>query len=233
MATQQQRNYWQNVSLQATEGLPSEDLVYAVFSDSIITLKTPPHRFSLHSQMRLKWKPNVARDRRYEAPDFGIINYDASSPSSFRLRLGAEAKAAIKIMEGTPDPSTIKNRTDVEEAFSVLRWQAEDQAKTAIKNELPLQGSVVDWILLVGPYWMVKRFGPFSEAQLTVRAQKPSESGDFKEAVRLQRAKVASPPSIPELYLLGTTRSFQKLEQLISSTDELAAPYMARILLPP
>jgi len=111
---------------------------------------------------------------------------------------------------------------DVESLFHILSFQAENQAKAVYKNGYPLSGNGIQWILLVGPYWIPKMFGPFSEAESTVRAHKTSGSADFEATMELLNQ---TPPQLDELYLLGTQESFNRLEEIIASTDQLAQPF--------
>ena len=71
---------------------------------------------------------------------------------------------------------------------------------------------------------MPKIFGPFSEAESTVRAHKVSGSADFDAAASLMSRIEAQPPVLTELYLLGTPESYNRLEQIIASTDHSAQP---------
>ncbi|KAH9044833.1 hypothetical protein EDB84DRAFT_1587159 [Lactarius hengduanensis] len=82
--------------------------------------------------------------------------------------------------------------------------EAQTQVKAAYKNSYPLTNDRVQWILVVGPYWLPKIFGPFSKAEL----------GEMNKP----------PPKLEELYLLGTLELYNCLEGIIASTDELAKP---------
>jgi hypothetical protein len=64
-------------------------------------------------------------------------------------------------MKGLPPPSSIIDNAEVKAAFHTLYFQAQDQAKAAIKGQYPLLGDTVQWILVVGPYWVPVVFGPF------------------------------------------------------------------------
>jgi hypothetical protein len=109
--------------------------------------------------------------------------------------------------------------------FHTLYFQAQDQAKAAIKGQYPLLGGTVQWILLIGPYWVPVIFGPFTEDELTVRAhKKESPSGDWLAQVILNRERDGSPRPLTELNLLCDDNSFARLEQIISATDALAKP---------
>lgn len=110
--------------------------------------------------------------------------------------------------------------------FHILSFQAQNQAKAAYKNSYPLSDDGVDWILLNGPYWPPKKFGPFSEAQNIVHAHKISDSADFEETLNLLEAMNNPPPILDKLYLLSTEESFTQLGQIIASTDQLAQPFI-------
>jgi hypothetical protein len=79
------------------------------------------------------------------------------------------------------------------------------------------------------PSWAIldfkKMFGPFSEAESTVRAHKTSESADYEATMELLSRMEGPSPQLNELYLLGTQESFSRLEEIISSADQLAQPF--------
>lgn len=83
-------------------------------------------------------------------------------------------------MKELPPPSSIIDSDQVRAAFHTLYFQAQDQAKAASKGQYPILGGTVQWILLIGPYWVPVVFGPSAEAGLTVRGhKKESPSGDW------------------------------------------------------
>jgi hypothetical protein len=224
-------NYRKKLAQKAVTGCPVEDIVYAVFVDMITFHKTPPPRFTIYPQMSLKWKPEDDRNRRSEVPDIGIGNFTPAGMSPpFKLRCGVEAKRAIEIMSSLPNPDSIKADHRVTVAFHKLYFQAEDQAKAAYKNDYPLSNKGIHWILLVGPYWTPELFGPFTEAQSSVRAHKASDSADFDESLKILDALQGPPRPIHDLYLIGTTSSSARLEDILTSTDNLAAPYIDAVL---
>ncbi|KAF8337670.1 hypothetical protein F5887DRAFT_1063046 [Amanita rubescens] len=190
--------YWQNVALKAVIGTPREDIVYAVFTEFLTAHKNPQERFVIYPQLSLKWKPDDPQDKRSEVPDVGIGNFTLPSTTPpFMLRF-------------------------VLVAFHRLFFQAKNQAKAAIKNHYPINGNTVDWILLVGPYWRACTFGPFSEAELTVRGHKQTESADFIETLE-EQARIKTPPlALPNLFLLSTTDSHHHLQALLAATDAAA-----------
>ena len=211
---------------------PKEDIVYAVFVEFLGRHKTPLERFVIYSQLSLKWKPDVKEDHRLEIPDLGVGNFTAVGVMPpFKLRFGVEAKRAIEEIKGLPLPSSIINNTEVRVAFHTLYFQAQDQAKAAIKGQYPLLGGTVQWILLIGPYWVPVIFGPFTEDELTVRAhKKESPSGDWLAQVILNQERDGLPHPITELNLLCDNNSFIRLEQIISATDALMQPLINALM---
>ena len=111
-------------------------------------------------------------------------------------------------MTSLPPASSLMHKPGVRSLFHRLSLQAENQAKAAYKSTFPLSDNGIPWILLVGPYWIPKTFGPFLEAKSTVHALKPSGSGDFEATMELLDQMKHSPPGLDELYLLGTQESF-------------------------
>jgi len=86
-------------------------------------------------------------------------------------------------------------------AFHALFYQGEDQAKAAIKG-MQTFSNTIPFLLFVGPYWASVQYGPFTPAQLSVRTHKPSDSSDFKEAVKAAR-RLSEIPTQRHIYLLG------------------------------
>jgi len=52
------------------------------------------------------------------------------------------------------------------------------QTKAAIKNGAVPYNEVIEWIISVGPYFIIRRFGPFTQAELDTRGHRPNDSGD-------------------------------------------------------
>jgi len=226
MVSAPEQNSQKRLALNAVTNHPTEDVLYAIFNE-FVTLHQQQHRFAIYPQMSLKWKPHDPQDRRSEVPDFGLGNFTPPGVlPHFKLRCGVEAKRADYIMASLPAASSIMDSLSIASLFHSLSFQAENQAKAAYKNGYPLSDNGVDWILLIGPYWLPKRFGPFSDAENTVRAYKMSDSADFEETMNLIE-RIRNPPSpLDELYLLGTEESYTRLEQIIASTDQLAQPFI-------
>jgi hypothetical protein len=112
-------------------------------------------------------------------------------------------------MEFLPPAASLITCDPVVIAFQRLAFQARNQAKAATKNGYPIaqNGSTVEWILLIGPYWTPVTSGPFTDAQLNVHALKPTPSADWKETVREDKIFRASAPPLQELFLLSDDAS--------------------------
>jgi len=170
----------------------------------------------------LKWKPYAEQDKRAEVPDVGVGNFTLPGASpTFKLRFGVEAKRSTEAMQYLLSPSTILAQDDVITAFHRLFFQAKNQAKAAIKNTYTITNNRVDWILLVGPYRRPCTFGLFTEAELDVRAHKPSPSADWLEPLAEQKRTEQLPPTLQEFFLLSEEASFRRLEALLNSTQPL------------
>jgi hypothetical protein len=141
------------------------------------------------------------------------------SKPAFKLHLGVKIKRALHIMETLPPPVSIISDPDVRSTFHAMSFQARDQAKAAIKNKGTYSDSV-NWLLLVGLYWMPVRLGPFTKAELTVQALKPSPSGDWSQTI-MEDSKRRSEPVLPgpELYLLSEVDSYDRLEGILAETE--------------
>jgi len=121
-------------------------------------------------------------------------------------------------MHQLPNPSELKNIKELMAAFHDLSLQAEDQAKSVVKNGHVPAGCQIPYLLFIGPYWAFQQFGPFDTAQLTVRHHKYSDSGDYEATKDALRYATMNPPH-RKLYLLGMLESARKLEEIISSSD--------------
>lgn len=223
----QQGVYHRNLVRRAAAGRPKEDIVYGVFTEFVLPHKISLTRFTIYPQMRLNWKPADETDRRSEVPDLGVGNFTLpGSDPLFKLRCGVEAKRPISTMATLPAPGSLINDRDTLVAFHGLYIQAQDQAKAAYKNQYPLREDGVNWILLVGPYWTPEVFGPFSEAESTVRGHKVSDSADYEELAKVLDALHGPPRPLKELYLLDSNESFHRLGGILQSTDSFAQPYI-------
>ncbi|KAH9031933.1 hypothetical protein EDB85DRAFT_1890948 [Lactarius pseudohatsudake] len=221
-----EQTYQKNLAQKAVLGHPREDILYAILIDFLALHQVPLRRFTIYPQMNLKWNPADHNDRRFEIPDFGLVNFTSPNTNPpFKLRCGVEVKRSLEIMSNLPPPVLLTTNYTVMTLFHCLYFQAQTQAKAAYKNSYPLTNDGVQWILVVGPYWLPKIFGPFSEAELGVR-NKHSDNADIVETTRLIQEMNKPPPELEELYLLGTLESYNRLEGIIASTDELAKPFI-------
>ena len=143
-----------------------------------------------------------------------LVNLMKSGPFSFRV--GVESKRMEwELMRELPNPAGRMSDLRADEhlmlRFHLLRMQAKDQAKAVVKNRHFPRTQLVPYLLFIGPYWTFEEFGPFSEAELTVRSGKPSDSGDFFKTVQAAIQAKAKPKKL-KLFLLGTLESAYELE---------------------
>jgi len=201
---------------------PSEDITYPVISEFLLQHKLfSASRFTIYPQLRLLWKPERQSDQRSEVPDMGLVNFRLAPP--FLFRVGVESKRVDwELMRTLPAPDTLENNENLMDRFHFLSLQAEDQAKAVVKNGHVPYNCTVPYLLFIGPYWTHQIFGPFNEAQLTVRNHKPSDSGDFYETLKAAR-RAEKQPTRRKLFLLGTVESALELEDIITSTDVFAS----------
>lgn len=193
-----------------------EDITYPVITEFLLLHKQPSHRFTLYSQMALRWTPNQVMDIRSEVPDVGLVNFRRNR--AFIFRLGVKSKRMRRVMVNLPSTRKVEGDKEVRIALHSAYFQAEDQAKAAVRGDHAPQQRPIDYLLFVGPYWTHVTVGPFTEAQLTVRTHKVSDSGDFWETLQATKRLEADPPS-RKLFLLGTVESAIKMEEVITSTD--------------
>jgi len=205
-----------------------EDIVYGVLPEFLSLHKAPPYRFSIWPQMSLKWKPRHSNDQRQEITDFGLVNF---TRHAVKLRCGVEVKRPIPLMAEMPRAADIKDLDEVKDSFYAVRLQAEDQAKASFKNNYCFNSSrPIHWILVVGPYWTPIQLGPFSPAALTVRSHKASSSEDFMARVKIEKLKLQTPPNLLELYRFDSGSSYNRLEEILRDTDNVATPLIDDIL---
>src|ERR1700734_809068 len=178
---------------------PLEDVTYPVITHFLLVHLNPPHRFTIYPQMKLMWNPTLSFDARSEIPDIGLVNFRLDKPLIFRM--GIESKMMMPIMATLPDAAMLENDMDVMAQLHVSFYQAEDQAKAAVRGDhLPRQRPL-DYLLFVGPYWSHAMIGPFDDAQLTARTHKHSASAAFAAAVANMR-RLASPSLRTKFYCL-------------------------------
>lgn len=122
-------------------------------------------------------------------------------------------------MAGLPHPDVVANNLKVQRVLWDAYLQAEDQAKAAVRGlHLPAQRPL-DYLLFVGPYWTHVILGPFNQEDLSVRTHKESPSGDFAADWRA-KMRLNQAPVHRDLCLVGTIKSQQRPEEIISTTED-------------
>jgi len=79
---------------------------------------------------------------------------------------GYQVKAAMELMRGLPLPTAVKQDKKFQDIVNRMIKRAEDKAKAAFKNKTFPQDVTVNWIILIGPYFLIVPFGPFTDAEL-------------------------------------------------------------------
>jgi len=162
---------------------PTEYDAYGVVTEALILHKQPQDRYTLFPQMYLSWNSSNSGDLRGSIPDFVIGRYSDSYPH-VRLQGGVEVK---KAMAETGDLPSAIEAAKLDELHRLIRgtvFQAEDQAKAAVKGgRLPRDKELL-WLIFVGPYFTTIKCGPFTEAELRTRGHKPNDSGDWLAALK-------------------------------------------------
>jgi hypothetical protein len=199
-------------------GTPTEHDAYGVITEAFILHKQPRNRYTIFPQLFIPWNPTKAVDKRGSLPDFGLGRY-FPDPPHVRLQGGVEVKKARAFMRQLPPPQFLSEHEDVKNMLHQCRFQANDQAKAAVKGSL-LPNKPLLWLMFVGPYFTILELGPFTEAQLKTRSHRPNHSGDFVESVVISAEK-DSEPIAHDLYLLGTPDGATKLEYFITTTSTL------------
>ncbi|PFH51101.1 hypothetical protein AMATHDRAFT_75181 [Amanita thiersii Skay4041] len=186
-------------------GPPSEYNLYGVITEAFFLHKRPINRYTVFPQLFLKWNPNYPHNTHRTHPDFGIG--------------GAEIKAAVEVMAGLPEAAIIEedDHDVVQNIFHSCSFQAEDQAKAAVKGGLLPGGQELSWLMFVGPYFTRIRFHPFSISQLQTRSLRRINSGDFWESMVIEsRSEVRYP-----IFLLGTEEGANEIEAFLIETSHL------------
>jgi hypothetical protein len=181
-----------------------EENIYPIFMEFLFMHQKPRHRFIIFPILNLSLESRRTDNIDWQPGDlgFGAFTLPGCLPR-FKLCCGVDAVPAVDIMKQLPDPETILSNSDVMTAFHGLYFQAENQAKAAYDGDYPLAKDGIWWILLVGPYWTPTKFGPFSEAELGVRARKPSNSADSGERTGRVDAMNSHLPHLPNSTFLA------------------------------
>jgi hypothetical protein len=86
--------------------------------------------------------------------------------TSAQLLGGYQAKAAMELMRELPPPTVVKQDKKFQDIVNRMIKRAEDKAKAAFKNKTFPQDATVKWIILIGPYFLIVPFGPFTDTEL-------------------------------------------------------------------
>src|SRR6266511_2392349 len=164
-------NHLDILASSSVNGDMDESDSYGVMTEMIIEHRAIlGRRFIIFPQLRLYWNPQAHGDRRSNIPDIGLGRL---LPDGTRcLQGGAEQKAGIEAMRNFPDPVDIVNDPTLRAAMHEATLQASDQVKAAIKNGALPHDVPVKWIVAVGPYFTIRQFGPFNEADLITRGHR-------------------------------------------------------------
>jgi hypothetical protein len=218
MTSSSDQTYLLELAQNSVLGTPTEHDAYGVITEAFILHKQPRNRYTIFPQLFIPWNPLKADDKRGSLPDFGLGRY-FPDPPHVRLQGGVEVKRATASMRQLPPPRSVGEHYDVKNTLHICSFQAEDQAKAAVKGSL-LPNKPLLWLIFVGPYFTIIKLGPFTAAQLITRGHKPNHSGDFVEstAISVQKDKE---PITHNLYLLGTPDAASKLEDFITTTSTL------------
>ena len=155
-------------------------------------------------------------------PDIGIGRL---LPNGIKhLQGSAEQKAAIiPLMTTLPPPSDIVDNTDLCHKIGLAALQAADQVKAGVKNGAVPDDQSIEWIVAIGPYFIVRSFGPFSEVELDTRGHRPNLSGDaiVGELLRVAHDTASITPTSKPLYLIGTSAAANVLETFLNNGNML------------
>lgn len=181
------------------QGRGEESECYAVFTEALCFHRTtlPLGSFQIFPQLRLRWKPGDPLDRRSLIPDLGIGRLRRDG--IFHLQGGVEQKRMIQEMSQFPAPSDAELELIARYAFQTGCRQAFDQVKTAIKNSNLPNDRRIQWVIAVGPYFIIKECGPFTQADLETRGHRSNPSGDAAVTAFLADLH-ANPTSVAMLY---------------------------------
>jgi hypothetical protein len=196
-------------------GNPNEYTAYGLITEAFILHKQPHNRYTIFPQFFIPWNPKK-KDSRGNIPDF-VLGLYSDSPPHVRIQGGVEIKKATPRMIQLPPTNVISEDRDIQNTFRSCRFQAEDQAKAAVKgNHIPNEKLL--WLMFIGPYFTILELGPFSDDQLITRGHNPNASGDFYESLVVALEKKLEPIE-REVYLLGTLEAAEKLEFFINTTS--------------
>ena len=196
-------------------GNPNEYTAYGLITETFILHKQPHNHYTIFPQFFIPWNPQK-NDSRGNIPDF-VLGLYSDSPPHVHIQGGVEIKKATPWMIQLPPTNVISEDRDIQNIFRSFKFQAEDQAKAAVKgNHLPNEQLL--WLMFIGPYFTILELGPFNDCQLITRGHNPNASGDFYESLVVEAEKKLEPIK-REVYLLGTAEAAERLEFFINTTS--------------
>jgi hypothetical protein len=103
-------------------------------------------------------------------------------------------------------------------AFHAACQQAFDQVKATIKNGHLPNDQHIQWVVAVGPYFIIKGCGPFTKADLETRGHRQNPSGDFNitEFLTALHQNAHSRPLGTPIYRIGTAEATQALQAYLT-----------------
>ncbi|KIK66602.1 hypothetical protein GYMLUDRAFT_238862 [Collybiopsis luxurians FD-317 M1] len=155
-------------------------------------------------QLRVHWNPDVHEDRRSLVPDLGLGILE--DDGNLSIHGGAEVKRAVEWMRNLPATDRIAMDPESVSSFNQAAVQASDQIKACIKSNM-LSNTITVWIVMVGPYFIFKKWGPFTPAELRTRGHRPNDSGDYTVANKLREIRESDSPITEPIYQLKTYES--------------------------
>lgn len=196
--------------------------VYGVITEAFILHKRPIDRYTIFPQLRLYWdltdSDKLLHFRRSAMPDYCLGKYSLTvGTPHIRIQGGVEVKRHLETVVWEENPPRVIRDSKLSSAVHQARYQAQDQAKTVVKNKLIKSGEEhLTWLIFIGPYFTSIDFGPFNTDQLDTRSHKANDSGDFHETALTAYGK-SKIPNYP-MYRLGTREAERQLERFITST---------------
>ncbi|KAF8997713.1 hypothetical protein BDQ17DRAFT_1508033 [Cyathus striatus] len=190
----------------AMRHIKGEHELYGIITEALLLHKTEA-RFIIFPQLFIRWSKRHG-EKQSTTADFCIGIYDPDNFTSLRLFGGIEVKhATLRMTTQNPFPTELEMEEDrtVQTAIHDARFQAEEQAKSAVKLGYLPKDQPVSWLIFCGPFFTKWSFGPFTPAQLITRSTRPNGSGDYHRAVLVIEEFLTESASLPytEPYLIS------------------------------
>jgi len=122
-----------------------------------------------------------------------------TSKGRAQIQGGYEVKAAMELMRGLPPPTVVKQDKAFRDVMNRTIKQAEEQAKAVFKKNSVPRDATVEWVVAIGPYFMITQFGPFTDTELS--ACSPDQ---FLVTQAAESYKNHNGRTRYDLYLMGT-----------------------------